>query len=87
MFKKVQESSVPGGDDAAPKGDNPGQRVLALPADPVPLNRGAAAGPSGAQALEVEPAFGVVLLEDGEGFGGGGHGGGSRPIRSFCHPP
>ncbi len=34
-------------------------------------------------ALEVEKAFGEALFEGGEGFGGGGHGGGSWPeIRS-----
>ncbi len=27
MFKKVQNGSGPGGDDAAPKGDDPGQRA------------------------------------------------------------
>ncbi len=43
-----------GGDDAVPKGDNPGQRVLALPAALGPLDRGAAAGPGLIQALEGE---------------------------------
>ncbi len=33
-------------------------------------------GPGGVMALEVEQAFGVVLFEDGEGFGGAGQGGG-----------
>ena len=46
-----------GGDDAVPKGDNPGQRVLTLSADLRALDRGAAAGPSGVKALEVEQAF------------------------------
>ncbi len=36
----------------------------------------AAAGPSGAQTLEGEQAFGEAGFEDGEAFGGGGHGGG-----------
>ena len=35
-----------GGDDAAPKGDDPGQHVLTLPADLRALDRGAPAGPS-----------------------------------------
>ncbi len=74
MFRTVQNGSGPGGDDAAPKGDDLGQWILTLPADPGPLDRGAAAGPSGVQALEVERAFGAALFEDGEGFGGGGRG-------------
>ena len=44
-----------------------------------PLNRGTAAGPGAVQELEAEQAFGEALIEDGAGFGGGGHGGGSWP--------
>jgi hypothetical protein len=33
-------------------------------------------GPGGVQALEVEQAFGELVFEGDEGFGGGGHGGG-----------
>ena len=66
----VQDGSVPGGDDAAPKGGDPGQRVLALPADLRTLDRAAAAGPDFVQTFEE------TLFEGGEGFGGGGHGGG-----------
>ena len=58
-----------------------------LLADLGALYRGAAAGPGAVQALEVEQASGEMILEDGEGFGGTGHGGESGPIRSFCHPP
>ncbi len=47
-----------------------------LPADLGALYRDTAAGPGLVQALEVEQAFGEALLEDGEGFGGYGHGGG-----------
>ena len=46
------------------------------PADLGALDRGAAAGPGFVQALEGEQAFGEALFEDGEGFGGGGHGAG-----------
>ncbi len=75
MFKKVQNGSGPGGNDAAPKGDDPGQRVLSLPADLGPLYRGPAAGPGFVQALEGEQAFGETLFEGWEGFGGAGQGG------------
>ena len=42
-------------------------------------NRGAAVGSDFAQAFEGKQASGEVLFEGGEGFGGAGHGGGSRP--------
>ncbi len=43
--------------DAVPKGDNPGQRVLTLPAAPDPLDRGASLVPGGVHRLEGEQAF------------------------------
>ena len=52
------------GDDAGPKGDNPGQRVLALPDDLRMLDRGAAAVPSLVQMIEVESR-----LSEGPGKG------------------
>ena len=51
-----------------------GQRVLTLPADLGPLDRGAGAGPGLVQTLEVEQAFGELVFEGDEGFGGGEHG-------------
>ena len=70
----VQNGSGSGGDDAAPEGNDPGYRVLALLIGPGPLDHDAAAGPSGVRALEGEPASGEMSLEDGESFGGAGHG-------------
>ena len=58
LHRGVGQGLGSGGDDAAPKGDEPGQRVLALPTDLGALDRGAAAGPGFVQALEVEQAFG-----------------------------
>jgi len=57
-----------------PKGDGPGPRVLTLPADLRPLDRGAASRPGFVQARKVEQAFGEALFEGREGFGGR-HGG------------
>jgi hypothetical protein len=68
---------------AAPSGavglakDSRCQRIIPAPADPRVLNRNALAGPGRVQELEVERAFGEALFEDGEGFGGAGHGAGS----------
>ncbi len=61
--------------NASPQRDDPGQRVAALPADLRALDRGAAAGPGFVQALDGEQALDELILEDGQGFGGGGHGG------------
>ncbi len=47
-----------------------------MPADLGPLDRGTAAGPGFVQALEDEQAFGEALIENGEGFGQAGYGGG-----------
>ena len=77
LHRGVGQGLCSGGDDAVPKGDDLGQRVLTLPADLGPLYRGTASGPGFVQALEGEQAFGEALFEDGEGFGGAGHGGGS----------
>ena len=52
-----------------------------LPADLSSLDRGAALRPGLVQTLEVEQAFGEVLIEGDEGFGGGGHGAGDRSGR------
>ncbi len=86
MRDGIGQGRGPSSGDALPQGDDPGQRVLALPADLGPLDRGASLGPGGVHRLEVEQALVEALLEGGEGFGGGGHGGGSWPMRSFCHP-
>ncbi len=56
------------GDDAILDRNDPGQRVLALPADLGPLDRGTPPGPGFVQALEVEQAFGEALFENGEGL-------------------
>ncbi len=74
LHRRVGLGFGSGGNDAVPKGDNPGQRVLTLPADLGPLDRGTAAGPGFVQELEVEQASGEALFEGGEGFGGAGHG-------------
>ncbi len=57
--------------------------MTALPAGVGALDRGTPSGPSLVQTLELEQAFGELVFEGDEGFGGGGHGGGSWPeIRS-----
>ena len=81
MHRGVGQRRGSGGGDALAKGDNPGQRALAVPADLRALDGGAAAGPGGVHRLEGEQAFGELLFENGEGFGGAGRGGGfSRGI-------
>ena len=65
------------GGDALAQGDDFGRRVLTLPADLGPLERGAAAGPSLVQTLELEQAFGEALFEDGRVSEAAGMGGGS----------
>ncbi len=83
LHRGVGQGFGSGGDDAVPKGDDLGQRVLALPADLGALDRGASLGPGGVHRLEGEQVFGEALFEGGEGFGGAGAGGGSWPeIRS-----
>ena len=74
-YRRIGQGLGSAGGDALAQGDDFGQRVLTLPADLGPLERGAAAGPGFAQALEVEQAFGETLFEVDEGFGGSGHGG------------
>ncbi len=49
------------------------------PADLGALDRGAAAGPSLVHRLELEQAFGEMVFEGDEGFGGGGHGADDSP--------
>ncbi len=44
-------------------------------ARPRPFSHRYARRPGFVQEIEVEQAFGEALLEGGEGFGGGGHGG------------
>ena len=53
--------------------------MTALPAGVGALDRGTPSGPSLVQTLELEQAFGELVFEGDEGFGGGGHGGGSWP--------
>ena len=78
LRRSVGQGLGTAGDDAVPKGDNPGQRVLTLPVAPDPLDRGAAARSGFVQALEGEQVFGEALFEGGEGFGGAGHEGGCK---------
>ena len=76
LHRGVGQGFGSGGNDAVPKGDDPGQRVLTPPVDLRALDRGATAGPGFVQALEVEQAGNEALFEGGEGFGGAGCRGG-----------
>ena len=58
LHRGVGQGLGPPGDDALLQGDDPVQRVLKLPADRGPLDRGASLGPGFVQALEGEQAFG-----------------------------
>ena len=83
LHRRVGLGFGSGGNDAVPKGDGPGPRVLTLPADLGPLDRGAALRPGGVQALEIDQAVDEPVFEGGEGFGGAGHvGGGMAEMRS-----
>ena len=59
---------------------------MKLPADLGPLDGGTPAGPGFVQALEVEQALGEALFEDGEGFGGSGHGADQGQYEAFVTP-
>jgi hypothetical protein len=63
------------------------QRIIPPPDDFRALNRGATTAPSLVQELEAEQAVGETLFEDGQGFGGGGHGGGLWPATTMIPLP